>query len=68
MHSDMMLLLARATSIGQVKKRSDRLSVFLIDMCAKNTGKGLEVRPIKARINHNTTEIVFDNFRAPRQA
>ena len=65
MHSDMMLLLARTTSADQVKKRSDGLSVFLIDMRAMNTGTGLEVRPIKAMINHNTTEIFFDNFRIP---
>ena len=65
LHSDMMLLLARTTSADQVKKRSDGLSVFLIDMTAKNTGKGLEVRPIKAMINHNTTEVFFDNFRIP---
>ena len=65
MHSDMMLLLARTTSADHVKKRSDGLSVFLIDMRAMNTGTGLEVRPIKAMINHNTTEIFFDNFRIP---
>jgi acyl-CoA dehydrogenase len=39
--------------------------VFLIDMREKNTGKGLEVRPIKAMINHNTTEVFFDNLRIP---
>jgi acyl-CoA dehydrogenase len=65
MHSDMMLLLARTTSVDQVKKRSDGLSVFLLDMRDKNTGKGLEVRPIKTMINHNTTEVFFDNFRIP---
>jgi acyl-CoA dehydrogenase len=65
LHSDMMLLLARTTSADRVKKRSDGLSVFLIDMTAKNTGTGLEVRPIKAMINHNTTEVFFDNFRIP---
>ncbi|MBS0639381.1 MAG: acyl-CoA dehydrogenase family protein [Acetobacteraceae bacterium] len=65
MHSDMMLLLARTTSADQVKKRSDGLSVFLVDMRMMNQGKGLEVRPIKAMINHNTTEIFFDNFRIP---
>jgi acyl-CoA dehydrogenase len=65
LYSDMMLLLARTTSADQVKKRSDGLSVFLIDMKDKNAGKGLEVRPIKAMINHNTTEIFFDNFRIP---
>ena len=61
MHSDMMLLLARTTSADQVKKRSDGLSVFLIDMREMNTGKGLEVRPIKAMINHNTTEILMNS-------
>src|SRR5580698_6170186 len=65
LYSDLMLLLARTTSPDQVKKRSDGLSVFLIDMTAKNTGTGLEVRPIKAMINHNTTEVFFDNFRIP---
>src|SRR3954466_14027868 len=53
LHSDMMLLLARTTPADQVRKRSDGLSVFLVDMREKNTGKGLEVRPIKAMINHN---------------
>src|ERR1700722_19081503 len=65
LHSDMMLLLARTTSADQVKKRSDGLSVFLIGMSEMNQGKGLEVRPIKAMINHNATEIFFDNFRIP---
>ena len=65
LHSDMMLLLARTTPADQVKKRSDGLSVFLIDLGEKNTGKGLEIRPIKAMINHNTTEVFFDNFRIP---
>jgi acyl-CoA dehydrogenase len=65
LHSDMMLLLARTTSADQVKKRSDGLSVFLLDMREKNTGTGLTVRPIKAMINHNTTEVFFDNFRIP---
>ena len=65
LHSDMMLLLARTTSADQVKKRSDGLSVFLIDITGRNTGKGLEIRPIKAMINHNTTEVFFDNFRIP---
>ena len=65
LHSDMMLLLARTASADQVKKRSDGLSVFLIDLGEKNTGKGLEIRPIKAMINHNTTEVFFDNFRIP---
>ena len=65
LHSDMMLLLARTTPVDQVKKRSDGLSVFLIDLSKKNTGQGLEIRPIKAMINHNTTEVFFDNYRIP---
>ena len=65
LHSDMMLLLARTTPADQVKKRSDGLSVFLIDLREKNTGKGLDIRPIKAMINHNTTEVFFDRFRVP---
>jgi len=65
LHSDMMLLLARTTPADQTKKRSDGLSVFLIDLKDKNRGKGLDIRPIKAMINHNTTEVFFDNFRIP---
>ena len=64
MHSDMMLLLARTQSADQVKKRSDGLSVFLIDL-KSNLGKGLDIRPIDAMINHNTTEVFFDNLRIP---
>jgi acyl-CoA dehydrogenase len=67
MHSDMMLLLARTTPVDQVAKRSDGLSVFLVDLTAKNTGQGLEIRPIKAMINHNTTEVFFDNYRIPAE-
>ena len=65
LHSDMMLLLARTTPADQTRKRSDGLSVFLIDLKDKNQGKGLDIRPIKAMINHNTTEVFFDNFRIP---
>ncbi len=64
LHSDMMLLLARTQSADQVKKRSDGLSVFLIDL-KSNLGKGLDIRPIDAMINHNTTEVFFDNLRIP---
>ena len=64
MHSDMMLLLARTQSADQVRKRSDGLSVFLIDL-KSNLGKGLDIRPIDAMINHNTTEVFFDNLRIP---
>ena len=65
LHSDMMLLLARTTPVDQVKKRSDGLSRVPGRPARKNPGKGLEIRPIKAMINHNTTEVFFDNFRIP---
>ena len=52
LHSDLMLLLARTTAVEQVKKRSEGLSVFLIDIRAAR-GHGLEIRPLDAMINHN---------------
>jgi acyl-CoA dehydrogenase len=66
-HSDLMLLLARTTPVDQVKRRTDGLSVFLIDLRA-NVGKGVEIRPIEAMINHNTTEIFFDNLEIPPES
>src|SRR5580658_4752819 len=66
--SDTTQLKTRAVRDGDsdlVKRRSEGLSVFLIDLSEKNQGKGLEIRPIKAMINHNTTEVFFDNFRIP---
>ncbi|HWB52341.1 MAG TPA: acyl-CoA dehydrogenase family protein [Stellaceae bacterium] len=63
-HSDLMLLLARTTPVDEVKRRTEGLSVFLIDL-KTNLGKGVEIRPIEAMINHNTTEIFFDNLRIP---
>jgi len=64
LYSDLMLLLARTTPLDQVTKRTDGLSVFLVDMRAAR-GNGLEIRPIPAMVNHNTTEIYFDNLRIP---
>lgn len=64
LYSDLMLLLARTTPIEEVRKRSEGLSVFLIDM-REAVGKGMTIRPIKAMINHNTTEVFFDNLRIP---
>ena len=63
-HSDLMLLLARTTPRDQVAKRTDGLSVFLVDM-RKVLGNGLTIRPIRAMVNHNTTELFFDNMRIP---
>jgi acyl-CoA dehydrogenase len=64
LHSDLMLLLARTTPVEEVKSRSDGLSTFLVDMRAAR-GKGLEIRPLPAMINHNATEVFFDNMRIP---
>ena len=63
-HSDLMLLLARTTAKDKVAKRTDGLSVFLVDMRAVK-GKGMEIKPIRTMINHNTTEIFYDNMRIP---
>ena len=63
-HSDLMLLLARTTPREQVSRRTQGLSVFLVDL-RESLGKGLEIRPIDAMINHNTTEIFLDNLEVP---
>jgi acyl-CoA dehydrogenase len=66
LHSDLMLLLARTTPVEEVKKRSDGLSVFLVDL-RESKGRGLEISPIKAMINHNTTEVFFNDVEVPAE-
>jgi len=63
-HSDLMLLLARTTPREQAKKRTDGLSVFLIDL-RDVKDKGLTIRPIRTMMNHATTEVFFDDMRIP---
>ncbi|MBM3482547.1 MAG: acyl-CoA dehydrogenase [Alphaproteobacteria bacterium] len=63
-HSDLLLLLARTTPKEQVKKRTDGLSVFLIEL-KHAVGNGLTIRPIRTMINHATTELFFDNLEIP---
>ena len=63
-HSDLMLLLARTTPKDEVPTRTEGLSVFLIDMRAA-VGRGLTIRPIRAMLNHATTEVFFDDLRIP---
>ena len=65
-HSDLMVLLARTTPKDQVKKRTDGLSVFLVDMKAAR-GNGLTIRPIRTMMNHSTTEVFFDELRVPAE-
>ncbi|HET9146726.1 MAG TPA: acyl-CoA dehydrogenase family protein [Acetobacteraceae bacterium] len=63
-HSDLMLLLARTTPREEAAKRTDGLSVFLVDMRAAKGGS-LTIRPIRTMMNHATTEVFFDNMRIP---
>jgi acyl-CoA dehydrogenase len=63
-HSDLMLLLARTTPADQVARRSDGLSTFLVDL-REAVGNGCTIKPIDAMINHNTTEVFFDNLKIP---
>lgn len=65
-YSDLMLLLARTTPKDQVKKRTDGLSVFIVDM---NEAKqnGMTIRPIRTMMNHSSTEVFFDNVKIPAE-
>ncbi len=67
LHSDLMLLIARTTPLADVEKRHQGISTFLIDLqeARKN---GCTIRPIDAMINHNTTEVFFDNVVVPHDA
>ena len=63
-HSDLMLLLARTSPSEELKKPTDGLSVFLVDIRAMKDA-GLTIRPIRTMMNHSTTEVFFDNMRIP---
>ena len=63
-HSDYMLLLARTTPLAEVKKKSEGLSVFLVDL-REAVGKSITVRPIRNMVNHETNEIFIDNLEIP---
>ncbi len=63
-HSDLMLLLARTTQLNKVNKKTEGLSVFLLNMQDAKK-KGLSIKPIKTMMNHSTTEVFFDNLRIP---
>ena len=66
-HSDLMLLLARTSPPEECEKRTDGLSCFLVDL-REVTGDGCEIKPLDAMINHNTTEVFFDNMHIPGDA
>ena len=63
-HSDLLLLIVRTTPIADVKKRTDGLSVLLIDI-REAVGHGLTIRPIRTMMNHATTELFFDDLEVP---
>ena len=65
-HSDLMLLLARTTPLGEGMKRTDGLSVLIVDM-RETLGKGLTIRPIQTMMNHATTEVFFDDLEVPAE-
>jgi acyl-CoA dehydrogenase len=65
-HSDLMLLLARTTPRDQVKKKTEGLSTFIVDM-RQALGHGLTIRPIRAMMNHNSCEVFFDDMRVPAE-
>jgi len=64
-HSDLMLLLARTTPLPEVKKKTEGLSVFLIDL--RGNQSGITLRPIRNMVNHETNEVFFDNFEVPAE-
>ena len=63
-HSDLMILLARTTPLAEVKKKSDGMSIFLVDL-HQAIGHGLSVQPIRNMVNHETNELFFDNLEIP---
>ncbi len=65
-HSDYMILLARTTPLSEVKKKSEGMSIFLVDL-REAIGKGLTVRPILNMVNHETNELFFDNLEIPAE-
>src|SRR5258708_9382914 len=63
-HSDLMLLLARTTPIAEVNKKTDGLSVFLVDLQGSDQ-RGMTLRPIRNMVNHETNEVFFEDFEVP---
>ena len=66
-HSDLMILLARTTRKDEVAKKTDGISTFIVDM-RKVPEDQLRIRPIRTMMNHNSTEIFFENMRIPADA
>ncbi|MGE5649892.1 MAG: acyl-CoA dehydrogenase family protein [Bacillota bacterium] len=65
-HSDLMILLARTTPLADVKKKSEGMSIFIVNL-HDAIGKGMTVRPIPNMVNHETNELFFDNLEIPEE-
>jgi len=65
-HSDLMLLLARTTPLPEVKKKTEGMSIFLVDLRGAEQ-KGMTIRPIRNMVNHETNEVWFENFEVPAE-
>jgi acyl-CoA dehydrogenase len=65
-HSDLMILLARTTPIDQVARKSEGMSIFVVDL-RDAIGHGLTVRPIPNLVNHETNELFFENLESPAE-
>ncbi|TWA78283.1 acyl-CoA dehydrogenase [Azospirillum brasilense] len=65
-HSDLMILLARTTPLSEVRKKSEGMSIFIVDL-HDAIGKGLSVRPIPNMVNHETNELFFDELEIPEE-
>jgi acyl-CoA dehydrogenase len=65
-HSDLMILLARTAPLSQVTRKTEGMSLFVIDLRQLN-GRGLKVRPIANMVNHETNELFFDNLEVPEE-
>lgn len=65
-HSDFMILLARTTPLADVKKKTEGMSIFMVDL-KQAIGKGMEVRPIRNMVNHETNELFFENLEIPAE-
>ncbi|WP_033049499.1 acyl-CoA dehydrogenase family protein [Pseudomonas sp. GM21] len=65
-HSDLMILLARTTPLTEVKRKSEGMSIFIVDL-KDSIGKGLTVQPIPNMVNHETNELFFDSLEIPEE-
>ena len=65
-HSELMILLARTTPLAEVKRKSEGMSIFIVDL-REAEGRGMTVKPIRNMVNHETNELFFDNLEIPAE-